>query len=197
MASDNKLELVIEVQADKANAQIKRVNQSLASIERIAVAVAKNASEGIDGMTASMVKGSLAGNLLVETIRGAAEWVKEYVAGAVEMAARTERLQIGTQVLAKARGLHAKAARASRGRSPAGELPCRPAVINLMAATRLRRESCAFYTSPRPPASAIPQPGGRDAQCHLILGFERQGVRVLKGRLKRSELLAFSRAYGT
>ncbi len=30
MASDNKLELVIEVQADKANAQIKGVNQSLA-----------------------------------------------------------------------------------------------------------------------------------------------------------------------
>lgn len=40
------------------------VNQGLAGIERIAVSVAKNASEGIDGMTASMVKGSLAGNLL-------------------------------------------------------------------------------------------------------------------------------------
>jgi len=97
MASDNKLELVIEVQADKANAQIKGVNQGLAGIERIAVSVAENPSEGIDGMTASMVKGSLAGNLLAETIQGAAEWVKEYVAGAVEMAARTERLQIGTQ----------------------------------------------------------------------------------------------------
>jgi hypothetical protein len=111
MASDNKLELVIEVRADKANAQIKGPTQSPAGIERIAVSVAKNASEGIDGMTASMVKGSLAGNLLAEAIKGAAESVKEYVAGAVEMAAHTGRLQIGTQALAKARGLDAKAAR--------------------------------------------------------------------------------------
>jgi hypothetical protein len=64
---------VIEVQADEANAQIKGVNQSLAGIERIAVSVAKNASEGIDGITASMAKGALAGNLLGEAIRGAAE----------------------------------------------------------------------------------------------------------------------------
>jgi len=92
MASDNKLELVIEVLADKANAQIKGVNQSLAGIERIAVSVAKNASDGIDGMTVSMVKGSLAGNLRAEAIKGAAEPVKQYVAGAVEMAAHTERL---------------------------------------------------------------------------------------------------------
>jgi len=96
MASDNKLELVIEVQADKANARIKRVHQSLTGTERIAVSVAKNASKGIDGITASIVKGPLAGNLLAEAMKGAAEWVKEYVAGAVEMAARTERLQIGT-----------------------------------------------------------------------------------------------------
>jgi len=49
-ASDNKLEVVIEVQADKANAQIKGVNQTLAGMERIAESVAKNACEGIDGM---------------------------------------------------------------------------------------------------------------------------------------------------
>jgi hypothetical protein len=91
MASDNKLELVIEVEADKANAQIKGVNQRLAGVEGVAVSVAKNASEGIGGMTASMVKGSLAGDLLAEAIKGAAELVKEYVAGAVEIAAHTER----------------------------------------------------------------------------------------------------------
>ncbi len=111
MASDNKLELVIEVQADKANAQIKGVNQSLAGFERIAVNVAKNASDGIDGMTASMVKGSLAGNLLAETIRDAAGAVKEYVVGAVELAAHTERLLIGTEALARSRGIDARAAR--------------------------------------------------------------------------------------
>ena len=98
------------------------MNQSLAGIERIAVPVAKNASEGVEGMTASMVKGSLAGNLLAEAIKGAAESVKEYVAGAVEMAVVTERIEIGTQAPAKARGLDAKAARdqieASKQRHP-------------------------------------------------------------------------------
>lgn len=49
--------------------------------------------------------------MLAEAIKGAAESVKDYVAGAVEMAAHTEGLQIGTEVLAKARGLDAKAAR--------------------------------------------------------------------------------------
>ena len=150
----------------------RSVNQSLAGIERIAVSVAKNASEGIDGMTASMVKASLAGNLLAEAIKGAAESVKDYVAGAVEMAAHTERLRIGTHVLAKARGLDAKAARASRSRSLASAGPLRSAEMNFSATTRFTRESRVFHTSPRPPASAIPQPGGRDVQCHLILGFE-------------------------
>ena len=172
MASDNKLELLIEVQADKANAQIKGVNQSLAGTQRIAVSVTQNASEGIDGVTANMVKGSLAGNLLAETVNGAAEWVKECVAGAVQRAAHTERLQIGTEVLAKARGLDAKAARASRSRSAAGAEPLRSAEMNFNTTTRFSRESRAFHTSPMPPASATPQPGGRDAQCHLILGFE-------------------------
>jgi hypothetical protein len=63
MANDYKLELVIEVQADKANAQIKGVNQGVAGIERIAVSIARNPSQGIDGMTASMVKGPPTGNL--------------------------------------------------------------------------------------------------------------------------------------
>jgi len=161
MASDNILELVIEVQADKANAQIKGVNQSLAGIERIAVSAAKNASEGIDGMTASMVKGSLAGNLLAEAIKGSAESVKEYVAGAVEMAAHTERVPIGTQMLAKARGLDAKAARASRSRSTASAGPLRSTEMNFKATTRFSRESRAFPTLPR---------GRRFRRCHSLAG---------------------------
>jgi len=72
MANDNRLQLAIEIQAAKAKAQIEGVNQGLAGIQWIAVSVAKNASEGIDGMTASTVNGSLAGDLLAETIKGIA-----------------------------------------------------------------------------------------------------------------------------
>jgi len=92
MPTDNKLELVIEVQADKANAQIKGVNQGLAGIEPIAVSVAKNASTGIDGMTASMTKGALAGNLLAEAIKGAASWTKNWITEAAQMAAHEEKI---------------------------------------------------------------------------------------------------------
>ena len=54
MAADNTLQLVIQVDADKANA-----SPSLSSIETTAVSAAKGASRGIDGMTASMAKGLL------------------------------------------------------------------------------------------------------------------------------------------
>ena len=71
MAVDNnKLELVIEVQADKANAQIKGPTESLAGIDRIAASVAQNPSQGVDGMTASMVKGSLAAISRPRGVRG-------------------------------------------------------------------------------------------------------------------------------
>jgi hypothetical protein len=48
-ANDNKLELVIEVQVDKADAQIEGVNQGLAGIERIAVSVAKRRDDASEG----------------------------------------------------------------------------------------------------------------------------------------------------
>ena len=76
MAADNTLQLVIQVDADKANASIKSVNTGLSSIETTAVSAAKGASHGIDGMTASMAKGVVAGNLLAEAIKSAVETAK-------------------------------------------------------------------------------------------------------------------------
>ena len=55
--ADNKLELVVEVDVKKANASIKTVNTGLSSIEQTAAKAARGTSSGIDGMTASMVKG--------------------------------------------------------------------------------------------------------------------------------------------
>ena len=81
MAADNTLQLVIQVDADKANASIKSVNTGLSSIETTAVSAAKGASHGIDGMTASMAKGVVAGNLLAEAIKSAVETAKSWTLG--------------------------------------------------------------------------------------------------------------------
>ena len=62
--ADNKLELVVTIEVDKANQSIKSVNTNLSNIEATATKAARGASQGIDGMTASMVKGATAGNLL-------------------------------------------------------------------------------------------------------------------------------------
>ena len=54
MASDNnKLELVVEVDVNKANASIKSVNTGLSGMEQAAGRAARGASTGIDGMTAA------------------------------------------------------------------------------------------------------------------------------------------------
>ena len=68
MPSENRLELIVTVDTDKANASIKSVNAGLSSIETTALSAARGASRGIDGMTAAMVKGATAGNLLADAI---------------------------------------------------------------------------------------------------------------------------------
>jgi hypothetical protein len=86
MASDNKLELVVEVDVNKANASIKSINTGLSSMEQAAGKAARGASAGIDGLTVSMVKGSAAGNLLADSIKKALEWAKEWTLGAAQHA---------------------------------------------------------------------------------------------------------------
>ncbi len=58
MPADNTLELGI--QTDKANNSIKSVNASLSSLEATAVSAARGASQGIDGLAASVAKGAAA-----------------------------------------------------------------------------------------------------------------------------------------
>jgi hypothetical protein len=53
-AGSNELELVVEVDVNKANASIKNVNTDLSAWSKASKA-AHGASAGIDGMTASMV----------------------------------------------------------------------------------------------------------------------------------------------
>ena len=110
MASDNnKLELVVEVDVNKANASIKSVNTGLSSMEQAASKAAHGASAGIDGLTVSMVKGSAAGNLLADSIRKALDWAKEWTLGAAQHAAHTDKMSLSMAALAKAHGVSAEA----------------------------------------------------------------------------------------
>jgi hypothetical protein len=109
--ADNKLELVVEVDTTKANASIKSVNTGLLSIEETAAKSARGASGSIDSMTAAMVKGATAGNLLAEGIKSAVEWAKEWTIEAAKAAAHNARMEASTMALAKSHGLSAAEAK--------------------------------------------------------------------------------------
>ena len=77
MADNNKLELVVEVDVNKANASIRSVNTGLSSMEHAATKAAHGAAQGIDSMTASMVKGAAAGNLIADAFKTALDFAKD------------------------------------------------------------------------------------------------------------------------
>jgi hypothetical protein len=108
--ADNRLELVVEVDTNRANASIKSVNASLSSMEASAVKTARGTAQGIDGMTAAMVKGATAGNLLADAIKSALAWAKEFTVGSVMMAAENAKAEASLKALANAHGVGAAAA---------------------------------------------------------------------------------------
>ncbi len=108
--SDNKLELVVEVDVDRANASIKSVNAGLSNIESTAANAARGASRGIDGLTVSMAKGAVAGNLFADAIKSALTWAKDFTVGSVMMAAENAKVEASLKALARAHGVGADAA---------------------------------------------------------------------------------------
>jgi hypothetical protein len=60
MADNNMLELVVEVDVNKANSSIKSVNSGLSGMEQAAWKAGRGASAGIDDMTGSIVKAGTA-----------------------------------------------------------------------------------------------------------------------------------------
>ncbi|MCX6630895.1 MAG: hypothetical protein NTW28_25045, partial [Candidatus Solibacter sp.] len=110
MADNSRLELVVEVDVNKANASIKSINTGLSSMEQAAGNAARGASAGIDGMTASMIKGATAGNLLADAIKGALNWAKEWTIGAIQAAAAEDKMMASMVALAKANGVAASSA---------------------------------------------------------------------------------------
>jgi hypothetical protein len=101
---DNKLELIVEVDVDRANASIKSVNKGLSSFEQAAKTAARGASQGIDGFTVSVAKGAAAGAVLAHAFEKVVGWVKEYTLEAAKLAARNETLAVVNQQLARANG---------------------------------------------------------------------------------------------
>src|ERR1035437_5770534 len=131
MADTNKLELVVEVDVNKANASIKSINTGLSSIEQAAGRAARGASVGIDGLTVSMVKGAAAGNLLADSIQKALDWAQEWTLGAAQHAAHTDKMSMSMAALARAHGVE-RGGLEQGGRSgqkgrlrDAGRNPCR------------------------------------------------------------------------
>ncbi len=108
--ADNKLELVVEVDTNRANASIKSVNAGLSSLETTAVNATRGASRGIDGMTAAMVKGATTGNLLADAFQSALAWAKEFTVGSVALAAENAKAEASLKALANAHGVGAAAA---------------------------------------------------------------------------------------
>jgi hypothetical protein len=88
----------------------KSVNASLSSMEASATKSAKRATQGIDGMTAAMVKGAAAGSLFADAIKGALAWAKDFTVGSVMMAAENAKAEASLRALATAHGVGAAAA---------------------------------------------------------------------------------------
>src|SRR3972149_3880530 len=84
MAADNKLELIIQVDAAKGNAAIQSVNKNLTGLEKGAVSSTKQASKGFDGMTLSMTKAVVAGNALYDVAKKAFAALKDFTLGAIQ-----------------------------------------------------------------------------------------------------------------
>jgi hypothetical protein len=104
MAADNKLELVVEVDVNRANASIKSVNAGLSSMEATAVKAARGASSGIDGLTVSVAKGAAAAGVLASAFERVVSWVKTQIEETSRLAARNETLAVVNAQLARANG---------------------------------------------------------------------------------------------
>lgn len=109
MAADNKLELVIEIDAEKANASVKALNRGLSSIETTVASASKGASSGLDKLTASLIEGVTAGTLLADAIKEGLRYLKELTIESIKAAAHEDRLAAAGVGLAKANGIAAGA----------------------------------------------------------------------------------------
>ena len=144
------------------------------------------ASSGIDGMTASMVKGATAGNLLADAIKGALEWAKEWTIGAAMAAAHDERLVAITRIAGQ--GARRRRRRRSRRRSrPSGRWGTqrttpRPACRSSSSRISVWTRPPASPRSPRTPPPSTPKAWTPPKRSRSSCWRSRRGRVAASGR---------------
>jgi len=109
MPSDAKLELVITVDGDKANAEIKRLNQNLDDIGKHGKQAGDHAGGALDHLTGKIAAGAAVGEVLAGTFEKLVEVAKEFAVEATKLAAHNEFVAATTEQLARIHGLSAAA----------------------------------------------------------------------------------------
>ncbi len=182
MASDNTLQLVIQVEADKANNSIKSVNASLSSLESTAVSASRGASQGVDGLTASVAKGAAAGTLLAHAFEKVVGWVKEYTLEAAKLAARNETLAVVNQQLARANSYNSDAIERLVDRIKALGITTQASrdTVNKMIAAQLDLSKATELARLAQDAAVVAGQNSSEALQGIIHGITTQQIEVLR-----------------
>ena len=181
MANSNQIELVVSVEVDKANKSIKSVNASMSGMEQAAVRAGRNASQGIDGMTAAMVKGATAGSLLADGIKKVLGWMKDLVVETAKYAARTDVLAMVSQQMAKVNGVSAESVDLLVNRIKALGITTQEAhgVIQRMMFAQLDLAKAAQLARVAQNAAVIAGVDSSEALENIILGITTGQTRLL------------------
>lgn len=106
---DNVLQLSIQVDNAQANRAIKLTNVNFDQLGASGVKAGVLASHGMNSIERGVLKGAAAGTLLASALQHVAGAARDWLGQSVLLAAQLERLRIGTESLARARGVDAAA----------------------------------------------------------------------------------------
>jgi hypothetical protein len=181
-ANPNTLQLVIQVEADNANNSIKSVNASLSSLESTAVSAARGASQGIDGLTASVARGAAAGTVLAHAFEKVVGWVKEYTLEAARLAARNETLAVVNQQLARANSYNGDAIERLVDRIKALGITTQASrdTVNKMIAAQLDLSKATDLARLAQDAAVVAGQNSSQALEGIIHGITTQQIEVLR-----------------
>jgi len=179
---DNRLELVVQVDVDKANASIKSINTGLSNLESTASNAARGASRGIDGLTLSVVKGATAANLLTGAFERVVGWVREYTVESAKLAARNETLAVVNAQLARANDYNGDAIERLVGRVKNLGITTQAArdTVNKMIAAQLDLSRTTDLARLAQDAAVVAGQNSSEALQGIIHGITTQQIEVLR-----------------
>ncbi len=109
MPSSAKLELVITVDGDKANAEVKRFNQNLQDIGKHGQQAGEHAGGALEHLTSHIAKGVAVGNLLASAFEKLLDVAKELAVESAKLAAQNQYAEAATEAVARANGIATEA----------------------------------------------------------------------------------------